>query len=185
MTVLLAGTAAVAFMMLPVEAASAASKNKYAGPAKSETSQANVHTESTVYDGWTVLCQEKAGAPKPVCVAQMRVVEPGKKTIVVFWQIARAADGGMTSLIQTPTGVQVQKGVEIKLDEGQPRKYDFSSCVPQNCEAVTTLDEAMIKDIKGATTVVFTVASKDGRQVSFKAPLKGVDKALDALNSKS
>ena len=144
---------------------------------------APVRTETTVYDRWTVTCQETLdGKPKKTCSAALRVVDQNQQ-LVILWQIGRGADGKLKTMMQTPTGVLVQKGVDLQIGEAEVGKLAYAACVPQNCEAGGALDDPQIKKILAAADMVVTIHSKDGRDVHFKFPLAGFDKAMAAIRS--
>ena len=139
--------------------------------------------ETTVYDRWTVTCQEVVGAEaKKTCSAALRVVDSQQK-LVILWEIARAKDGKIHAIMQTPTGVMVQKGVDLKIGEAAVGKLDYDACVPQNCEATGAMDDPVIKKMMAAPEMMITIHAKDGRDVHFKFPLAGIDKAVAAVRS--
>ena len=142
-----------------------------------------VRTETTIYDRWTVTCREKlASGAKKTCSAALRVVDQNQQ-LVILWEIGRTTDGKIEALMQTPTGVMVQKGVDLKVDDAKVGKLSYAACVPQNCEADGALDDPLIKKIVSAAEMVVTIHAKDGRDVNFKFPLKGIDKAMAAVRS--
>jgi invasion protein IalB len=142
-----------------------------------------VRTETTVYDRWTVTCQETLGSgAKKTCSAALRVVDQNQQ-LVILWEIGRTTDGKIKALMQTPTGVMVQKGVDLKVGDAAVGKLDYAACVPQNCEAAGAMDDPLIKKIEAAPEMVVTIHAKDGRDVNFKFPLKGIDKAVAAVRS--
>ncbi len=170
----------------PMPTPAPAAQGKSDGTTQGKSDGATQRTDTTTYGGWTVTCRQvvdsKAG---PQCAAQLRVVEPNTKTIVVFWQIANSGKDALSSVIQTPTGVQIKPGIELAVGKAAPVKIDFDTCSPRNCEAVSQISAAMADQIRKAIDVTFTVTAKDGRQIHFKAPLDGSMKALDTLVAKT
>lgn len=144
---------------------------------------APMRTETTIYDRWTVTCQEVvAKDSQKTCTAALRVTD-NEQQVVILLQIARAKDGKIHAIMQTPTGVMVQKGVDLTIGEASVGKLDYAACVPQNCEATGPLEEPSMKKIEAASTMVVTVHAKDGRDIHFKFPLAGIDKAVAAVRS--
>jgi invasion protein IalB len=151
--------------------------------AEQQPAAAPMRMETTVYDRWTVTCQEVVGAEaKKTCSAALRVVDKEQK-LVILWEIAQAKDGKIRAVMQTPTGVMVQKGVDLKVGEAQIGKFDYAACVPQNCEATGPMDDPVIKKIEKASEMMVTIHAKDGRDVHFKFPVAGIDKAIAAVRS--
>lgn len=144
---------------------------------------APMRTETTVYDRWTVTCQEVVAAnSKKTCSAALRITN-GEQQLVMLLQIASAKDGKIHAIMQTPTGVMVQKGVDLMIGDASVGKLDYAACVPENCEATGALEEPSMKKIEAASTMVVTIHGKDGRDVHFKFPLTGVEKAVAAVRS--
>ena len=142
-----------------------------------------VRTETATYDQWTAVCQTSPEAGvKRNCSAVLKVVDPNRHQVVLAWVLARTPDGKVATVIQAPTGVQVQRGLTLKLgDAGPARTMPFASCEPQNCEVDQVLDEAAQRELEAAPQAVATIVAKDGRGIQFTMPLKGVDKALAAV----
>ncbi len=147
------------------------------------TSQApDVHTQQMTEGLWTVTCRQTGSQPKS-CSAILRVLQDPNQQLVLLWQIDRAADGTIQTIMQTPTGVLVQKGVDLKIGDDIVARLDYFACVPQNCEASGKIDEALGKKLAIATEVTVTVHARDGRDVHFRFSVKGLDKALEAVRS--
>jgi invasion protein IalB len=145
---------------------------------------APVRTETIVYDQWTVMCHDRLdGSVRRTCNAILKVVDPSRNQVVLAWMIARGADSRIETVIQTPTGVQVQRGLTLKLGERAPRTISFTSCEPQNCEAGSQVDAAMLRDMQASPQAVATIYAKDGRGIQFTLPLGGIEKALSAVQS--
>jgi invasion protein IalB len=160
----------------------AEAKSKAKAQPKQETPAAGpVRTETQTFDQWTVTCREATGQPK-VCSAALRVVQPNQQ-LVILWEIGKGKDGVIRSAMQTPTGVLVQKGVDLQVGTETVGKLDYASCVPQNCEASGALDDALAQKLASAGEVTVTVHAKDGRDIHFKFPVKGIDKAVAAVRS--
>jgi invasion protein IalB len=166
--------------------AEAKSNAKQDGAAKdqtpaSPTENTTVRTETTTtYDQWVVTCRQNASDPKS-CTAVLRVVQAPNQTVVLLWQIDKNKDGAIQSALQTPTGVLVQKGVEFKVGEQTISKLDYMACTPQNCEATGALDEALASKFNSLSEVTVTIHAKDGRDINFKFPIKGIDKTIAAV----
>jgi invasion protein IalB len=139
-----------------------------------------VQPDMTVYDRWTVTCQN--GDHGKRCAAALRIVN-AKQELVILWQIGRTSDGKVLASIQTPTGVMVKQGVDLKVGDARIGRLDYAACVPQNCEAAGVLDEALIRKISASQEMMITIHARDGRDVNFKFPVGGADKAMAAVRS--
>lgn len=150
--------------------------------AENRAASAALPADMTVHGRWTVTCQDASSGAKKACSAAIRIVD-SRQQIVIFWEIGRAANGTLVASMQTPTGVLVQKGVDLKVGDAQVGKFDYAACVPQNCEAGGAIDDTLLKTITSASEMMVTIHAKDGRDVNFKFPIDGIDQALAAIRS--
>jgi invasion protein IalB len=110
----------------------------------------------------------------------LQVTDQSKRQVLLVWILGRNAEGGLVSVMRTPTGVLLQKGVELKLGSGSARRLSYVSCDPQQCEAVLPMDDAMVREM-AAGEAVATVVATDGRAISFNMAMKGGDKAVASI----
>jgi len=140
-----------------------------------------VRTESFVQDSWIVQCQEMAGAPKKTCSATLQVVDD-KRQVMFGWVIGKTPEGALTAVFQTPTGILIQRGLELKIGNATtPRKANYIACNNQRCEASMPVDEGFIKEASASPTAVAAIYLVDGRAVNYNLNTKGFDKAVAAV----
>ena len=84
------------------------------------------------------------GAPpaKRTCTSVFPVVEQSRQQVVMTWIFGYTPEGVLTTVLQTPTGVQIPAGVELKLGQSLPRKLPYVNCDQQRCEATIAMDAA-------------------------------------------
>lgn len=139
-----------------------------------------VRTEIVPHDNWTVTCREFADK-KRSCSGVLQVVQSQNNQVLFVWLLGKNNDGKVMSVLQTPTGVSIAPGVEVKLGRGPARKAVFVNCEASRCEATLDMDDAFIKDASASDQVEATVYSNTGQGVKFTLPFKGFDKALPAV----
>jgi invasion protein IalB len=142
-----------------------------------------VRTETTSFDNWVVSCRETTdGKSKKVCSTTFQLIEKERRSILLSWIIGRGPDGNLISFIQVPTGLLIEKGIELKLgNDGVTRKMNFITCEPTRCEASLQMDNSMTQELSNAQKATATVISIDGRIAKFELNIKGIDKALAGL----
>ncbi len=141
-----------------------------------------VRTETTVYDSWTVTCQETGtGKAGKTCSAVLRAREQKSNQVVLLWIIAFNPEGKMMTDVRIPTGVLIQKGLELLIGDSQPHRIPYVSCDTQGCEAATSFDDTMIREGIAAAEAKVTIYTKTGQAVSFPLAIKGFEKAVSAL----
>lgn len=151
-------------------------------PGPTPAPAAPLRTEQIVQDAWIISCAEMAGGKK-TCSATVKVAEKQQNRVIFVWVIGRTAEGVLTSAFQGPTGVQIQKGIDIKFAKGAPRKAHYVLCNQQQCEASIPMDDAMVKEALAAVNgdAVASITAADGRVINITMPLKGIDKVLAAI----
>ncbi len=155
-----------------------------AAPAQPEQRQPLlVKTETSYFDNWQVTCQEFVNPARRQCGATLQLLQANQQnntaTIVVQW-LLQPAENGLTATIQTPTGVLITPGVDLKAGR-ITRNLPFSRCDPQRCETAFAMDEAMQKDLAAAETAEVAIRGAQNNPVAFTIPLKGFDRAVQAL----
>ena len=139
-----------------------------------------IRTEILAHDNWTVTCREFADKRK-TCSGVLQVVQQQNNQVLFVWIVGRNAEQKLMSVLQTPTGVALAPGVEVKLAKGPVRKAVFVNCESNRCEATLDLDDAFVRDASATESVDATVVSTSGQSVKFTMPFKGFDKAVAAV----
>ena len=137
-------------------------------------------TEIIAADNWTVTCTV-ADQPnaKRRCSAELRILKTdNNQQIVVFAWVVAMQDTKPTSVISVPSGVLIAPGVQMKIDDKEPKSFAFVACQPDHCESFIPLDEATVKTLVAATTAEFTVTASNGNTAKFTANVKGFEEAL-------
>lgn len=138
--------------------------------------------ETTAHGAWNVTCRYFAEASiKPQCAGVLRVTETKNNQLIFAYVLSESPQGQLIVAFQTPTGVLVQQGVELKFGEGEVRRVPFTSCDPQHCDASTPIDDAFAKEALASATAVATIYSKDGRNVRIEMNQSGIDKVIESL----
>jgi len=135
-------------------------------------------TETINYENWILTCHEfLEGAKKRTCSATVAVqrTETGQTVFALSIQLSDQAK--LTAVLQTPTGVAIAPGVDLKFDKTAARKATFDICEPTRCVANLVADSAFLRDASAAGTITLSVQSSDGKPVNFEFPSKGFDKA--------
>jgi invasion protein IalB len=82
----------------------------------------------------------------------------------------------------SPAGLSLGKGLELKLGTGAVRRLNYVACDPQRCEASIAMDDALVKEATAAPSATITIYSRNETALTINvASLKGIDKALGAI----
>jgi invasion protein IalB len=136
-------------------------------------------TETINYENWILTCREfLEGAKKRTCAATVAVQRSENGQTVFALSVQLNDQGKVTASIQTPAGVAIAPGVELKFDKTATRKAAFEFCEPSRCVASLAADTAFIRDASATSAITLSVQSSDGKPVNFEFPIKGFDKAF-------
>ena len=133
-----------------------------------------------VQDNWTVTCRDFADK-RHTCSATLQVVQQQSNQVLFVWILGKNVENKLMSVLQTPTGIVIAPGVDVKFARGPARRAIFVNCDPNRCEATLDMDDALVRDAAAGETAEATVTGTNGQNVKFNLPIKGFDKALAAV----
>jgi invasion protein IalB len=135
-------------------------------------------TETINFENWILTCREfLEGAKKRSCSATVAVQRTETGQTILALTVQPNDQGRMVASIQTPSGVAIAPGIEVKFDKAFARKFAFDFCEPSRCSASMAADGTFIQDVSAAASVKVTLQSSDGKPVNFEFQIKGFDKA--------
>src|SRR5271155_4246847 len=130
-------------------------------------------TEILNFGSWVVTCSEFAEAPKRICSALLQITEKKSNQTVFSWTVGFDNNNKVTNVIQTPTGVAISPGVELRIGKTSPRKIPFASCESGRCVAVVAMDADLLHDMSASVTAEAAIQGSQGNRVDFNIDMKG------------
>lgn len=139
--------------------------------------------DSQAFGDWVLACQApKEGAPKR-CAAQQRLASAKDKKPVFLWQWTYDEQGALVTILTTPPGLRLDKGIQIGFDPEKPSVVLFQQCEPSFCNtAFKVTSEQLVAAVKAETIEVQLFPPK-GDPVKLKISGKGLTDALAALKA--
>lgn len=145
-----------------------------------------VRTEISRFDGWIVTCNEFEGGPKTrVCSALLQILQEKTNQVVFSWTVGLDDKKQIVSIFQTPTGVAVAPGLELRIGKSPPRKIPFASCDTGRCVATATVDANLLREMTTSPTAQAVIQGEQGNTVEFNIEMKGFDKAYAILSRRA
>jgi invasion protein IalB len=178
--------------------AMAAEKDKKAAPAapaapaaaakpaaKTDTAKADPKAAAgEEQSAWVKLCEKAPNITDPkqemnVCLTHHERLDGASGRVLVSAAI-REVDGQTTKslMVMVPLGMALPPGVQVKVDEGEPIKLQFTLCHAAGCTAEAEATPAVIEQMKKGKQVVVAAINLAGKAIGFPVPLTGFDKAL-------
>ena len=138
-------------------------------------------TEILNFENWVVTCNEFETPKTRVCSALLQIAQQNTNQVVFAWTIALDNAKQMVTIMQTPTGVNIPPGIELRVGKVPPHKIPFASCDAGRCVATSPMDANLLKEMTTVPTAEATIQGSQGNTVQFTIQMKGFDKAYAAL----
>jgi invasion protein IalB len=166
----------------PVQSAAQANQSQAATSAPTPP-QVPTRTEILNFENWAVTCNEFADAPRAKrCSALLQILQQNTNQVVFTWTVAMDEHKQLVAVLQTPTGVVIPPGVELRVGKLPPQKIPFASCDPGRCIATATVDANLIREMATSPTAEAIVQGSQGNTVQFNIQMKGFDRAYGVLS---
>jgi invasion protein IalB len=162
------------------QSAAQANQSQAAAPAPP---QIPTRTEILNFENWAVTCNEFADAPRAKrCSALLQILQQNTNQIVFTWTVAMDEHKQLVAVLQTPTGVVIPPGVELRVGKLPPQKIPFASCDSGRCIATATVDANLVREMATSPTAEAIVQGSQGNTVQFNIQMKGFDRAYAVLS---
>ena len=141
-----------------------------------------LRTEILRFDGWIVTCNEFEGPKTRACSALLQIMQEKTNQPVFSWTVGLNNDKQVVSVFQTPTGVVIAPGVELRIGNSPARKIPFATCDTGRCVATTTVDANMLREMTTSPTAQAVIQGEQGKTIEFNIQMNGFDKAYAVLS---
>ena len=141
-----------------------------------------IRKEISRFDNWIVTCNEfQDGSTTRKCSALLEVIQDKTQRPVFSWTIEVNEKKQLVSVFQTPTGVAIAPGVQLRIGKSPARTIPFASCETGHCVATTVVDANLLREMTTSPTAQAVIQGLQGNIVEFNIQMKGFDKAYSAL----
>lgn len=169
--------AAAAFLVVAGAAASATAQTE----AKTDPLAASKRTTETIGD-WVLNCSQGQDG-KSRCNLSQRLGRASTKEVILAWLIGKDGDGNPAMSFQTPTGMLLQPGVSLQIDDRGTTAIPYRVCTQRFCEAVLPLNTDMVQAMKAGRKAVLTLMPLSGKATAINLSLKGFTAAYTAYEA--
>jgi len=169
--------------VLPGQTPPQAAPKLDARPASKPRIRETQATRHLNFENWAVTCNEFAEGPRVRrCSALLQILQQNTNQVVFTWTVALDERKQLVSVMQTPTGVVIPLGVELRVGKLPSQKIPFASCDTGRCIATTTLDANLLREMTISPTAEAVIQGSQGNTVQFNIQLKGFDRAYAILS---
>ena len=139
-------------------------------------------TAKARYGEWEMRCETPPGAAREQCYLSQSISPEERPNITLVVIVLKTADGKSRLLrVIAPLGVQLSKGLGLKIDDGEIGHAPFARCLPNGCFAEVDMDDKLIDQLsagKTATLIIFQIPEEG---VGIPMPLAGFREGFDKL----
>ena len=127
---------------------------------------------------WTVRCQVRQPDGRISCLMQQEQVDNQNRQRLIAIELVPNGDGLLGTLI-LPFGLDLDKGVSVAVDEGQPGpNLRFRTCLPQGCMVPLNLAADVMATLQRGGALKVAAIADGGAPTPFTVSLKGFASAL-------
>lgn len=134
------------------------------------------------FENWTLICDENLKARQRVCNVT-QTIENQAGQLAFSWSLAATPEGKPYMILRTAPAAKSDGVVSLKFeDRKEPVKVQLDGCNQAVCIGVLPVGPIMREQISkdSASTVSYSI--RDGRTVSVTVTLRGLSKAVAAIN---
>jgi invasion protein IalB len=174
-------TALVLALGLGLTLSPAMAQDKKPAPAKADAKDAKKEEQSA----WVKLCEKAPNITDPkqelnVCLTHHERLDGNSGRVLVSAAIREVEGQDKKALmVMVPLGMALPPGIQVKVDEGEAIKLQYTLCHAAGCTAEAEATPAIIDQMKKGKQVVVAAINLAGKAIGFPVPLVGFDKALD------
>lgn len=132
---------------------------------------------------WVKLCEKAPNITDPkkelnVCLTHHERLD-GNTGMVLVSAAVREVEGQdkKALMVMVPLGMALPPGVQVKVDEGEAVKLQFTLCHAAGCTAEGEATQPVIDQMNKGKQVVVAAINLAGKAIGFPVPLNGFDKA--------
>lgn len=135
------------------------------------------------HQSWQVVCDGDATQSRCHLSAAGKPVGEQPKPIAMFLSSVRQDDGSLVLVLETPLDLLVSKGIELRVDGGQPLLLSYRSCHMSGCVAPFRLDDRIRRSFTKGTRLIARVYDLQARPIDVEFSLMGFTDASNAMGS--
>jgi len=139
---------------------------------------AQEQSQSQLPQGWFKACTKQADVD--MCNVQYRVVASTGQIIgsVNLMQLSGKVNQKVVQ-ITVPLGRLVPAGIQLQIDNNQPRKLDYKYCMPDTCIAEAPLTDDLVNALKKGQQITATSVNFQNQPNPMPMTLAGFTAAFD------
>ncbi|MEX2693320.1 invasion associated locus B family protein [Rhizobium mongolense] len=134
------------------------------------------------FENWTLICDENLKARQRVCNVT-QTIENQAGQLAFSWSLAATPEGKPYMILRTAPVARSDGVVSLKFeDRKEPVRVQLDGCNQTVCIGMLPVGPIMREQISKSSASTVSYSISDGRTVSVTATLRGLSKAVEAIN---
>ncbi|MFN3701100.1 MAG: invasion associated locus B family protein [Alphaproteobacteria bacterium] len=169
------------------------SANAQDGAPQGDNSQtaAQIGTDmaANIETAWALRCSEgvdvdAAESKRGVCeLFQRQDVRDSGERIIEFALGYPEGQDVARGIFILPTGILLQEGVKLRVDDGNQFEFHPRYCIPNGCIAYITVNDDLMKQMSSGKNMFVDIFQGNEQMITIPMPLKGFSKALADISN--
>jgi invasion protein IalB len=134
------------------------------------------------FENWTMICDENLKARQRVCNVT-QTIENQAGHLAFSWSLAATSEGTPYMILRTAPVAKSDGLVSLNFEgRKEPVKVQLDGCNAAVCVGMLPVGPIMREQISKNAAPTISYSTADGKTVSVTANLKGLSKAVEAIN---
>ena len=129
-------------------------------------------------DDWVKICRTDEKQKKEICKTAFDLRTSGGQFLASIAVVEAAGEARKFVDLIMPTGLLLQPGVKVQIDQGKAEEGKYGMCASDGCIAQLVASESLVAQMKKGTNLTVTAQGQAANPVEFVFPL-GTFKAVN------
>jgi len=130
-------------------------------------------------DSWIKVCRSDEKSKKELCKTAYDLRSAGGQFLASVAIVEATGEGRKIVEMIMPTGLLLQPGLKVQVDQNKGEDAKFGMCAPDGCVAQLVSNEAFVATMKKGSQLTVTAYGQASNPVAFTFPLATFKAAND------
>jgi invasion protein IalB len=135
---------------------------------------------------WTVVCDTPEQFDREIClIVQQKNMKDSNEPVIriEIGYAPQTSDPLLLATVSTSLGLTLAHGLEMQIDESEPLRFAYGSCIAAGCIVAANINDEQIASLKRGSEAHFTFQDTRGRRITVPISLSGFTAAFSAVGS--
>lgn len=150
--------------------------------AETQVNEADSNKNEAPVSGWRTSCVAIERSAPLTCFVEQSIFVPGTSQQLLNVKLQVADKKQLDLFITTPIGLFLPAGINIRVDQTEPKRLDLQTCDASGCYAAMTDPEALVGVMKTGKDLSVTFQNLAQEDINVSMPLHGFSEGLAKIN---